>query len=248
MKTQNIFDNEIFFNSYRELREREDNLNVLLEQPAMAERIPNLEGASVLDIGCGYGHNCLDFVARGAAHVVGIDISERMLAVAATESSHERIEYRRMDMREISKLDQRFDFIYSSLAFHYCEDFSTFIRDAAALLNPNGVLLFSQEHPIVTATIDGMGHFNKDELGNRVSYTFSDYNRPGKRIIHWYVDGVEKYHRPMGILLTDIAQAGLMIEEVCEPTPKDWALEILPTLTKEYIKSNFLIIKARKLS
>ena len=247
MKPQNIFDNETFFNSYRALREREDNLNVLLEQPAMAKRIPDLIGAAVLDIGCGYGHNCMDFVNRGAARVVGIDISEKMLAVASVESADDRIEYIRMDMSEIGGMNEKFDFIYSSLAFHYCEDFAAFTRDIASLLKPNGILLFSQEHPIITATVDGKGHFNKDENGNRISYTFSDYNRPGKRVITWFVDGVVKYHRPMGVLLTDIARAGLMIEEVCEPLPEEWAVELLPTVEKEYIKANFLIVKARKL-
>lgn len=33
--SQNIFDNEEFFNSYKELRENKDNYNELVEQPAI---------------------------------------------------------------------------------------------------------------------------------------------------------------------------------------------------------------------
>ena len=246
MSRQNIFDNETFFNGYKALRESDCNANDLIEQPAMRKLLPDLNGKSVLDLGCGYGHNCVDFVNRGANRVVGIDISEKMLAVAEKESADPKIEYRNMSMTDISALDEKFDFIYSSLAFHYVRDFDIFARDMYSLLNVGGQLLFSQEHPIITATVDGAGHFNKDENGNRISYTFSNYNQSGERKIHWYVDGVVKYHRTFSDIITALAKAGFVIEEVCEPVPEEWAIQKLPTLAKEYIKPNFLIVKARK--
>lgn len=246
MSTQNIFDNQTFFDGYKALRDGDCNANDLIEQPAMRKLLPDLSGKSVLDLGCGYGHNCIDFVNRGAVNVVGIDISEKMLEVAKTESSHEKIRYINMSMTDIGKLNEKFDFIYSSLAFHYVKDFEAFAKEMYSVLNVSGQLLFSQEHPIITATVDGKGHFNKDENGNRISYTFSDYNRSGERKVHWYVDDVIKYHRTFSDIITALAKAGFVIEEVCEPTPEEWAIEKLPTMTKEYIKPNFLIVKARK--
>lgn len=240
-KSQNIYDDPTFFQGYRDLRDRDDNHNILIEQPAMTELLPDLTGKTVLDLGCGCGGNCLDFVRRGAVHVVGVDISENMLAAAREEADNPRIEYRRMDMTELSILTEQFDFVYSSLAFHYIEDFPKLLADIRACLKSNGILLFSQEHPLNTTE----GYFNRDEHGNRVSYTFFDYNVPGKRVVKWFVDGVEKYHRPMGQILTDLAHAGFTIEEVSEPTPKDWALERRPELIKERIKPCFLIIRAR---
>ena len=246
MSTQNIFDNETFFEGYKNLRAGETNYNDLLEQPAMAKMLPDLTGKIVLDLGCGYGHNCIDFVNRGAKRVVGVDISEKMLAVAKEESAHNNIEYRNMSMTDISNLDEKFDFIYSSLAFHYVKDFEAFANDMYSILNPGGQLLFSQEHPIITATVDGAGHFNTDENGNKISYTFSNYNQPGERKIHWYVDGVIKYHRTFSNIINALAKSGFVIEEVCEPVPEDWAIEKLPTIVKEYIKPNFLLVKAKK--
>lgn len=246
MNNQNIFDNEQFFEGYKALRDGEFNYNDLLEQPAMAKLLPDLNGKTVLDLGCGYGHNCLDFVNKGATKVKGVDISQKMLSVAKTESAHEKIEYLNMSMTDISKLSEKFDLIYSSLAFHYVEDFEAFARDMYSCLNIGGQLLFSQEHPIITATVDGNGHFNKDENGNRVSYTFSNYNEQGERRIHWYVDGVVKYHRTLSGIINALAKAGFIIEEVCEPVPEEWAVRKLPTIVKEYIKPNFLIVKARK--
>lgn len=246
MSRQNIFDNQIFFDGYKELRARDDNFNVLLEQPAMAKLLPELNGKSVLDLGCGYGHNCIDFINRGAVHVVGVDISERMLDVAKSESAHEKIEYINMSMTDIDRLNEKFDFIYSSLAFHYVEDFEAFAEKMYSLLNKGGQLLFSQEHPLTTATKNGEGHFNKDENGKKISYTYSNYNEAGKRTVTWYVDGVEKYHRPFGAIITALANAGFIIENVTEPLPDENALKINPALEKEYIKPCFLIVRARK--
>lgn len=243
---QNIFDNETFFDGYRALRERDNNLNVLLEQPAMARLLPDMAGKSVLDLGCGYGHNCMDFVKRGAVEVVGVDISEKMLEVAKSESVHEKIKYINMSMTDIKSLNKSFDLIYSSLAFHYIEDFSGFAKNMYSVLNSGGWLLFSQEHPIPMATVDGKGHFNFDENGERVSYTFSDYHREGKRVISWFVDGVVKYHRTFGSIMTALAEAGFVINTVEEPLPEKWALEKLPSLNREFIKPNYLIVKARK--
>ena len=243
---QNIFDNETFFECYKKLRDSDTNSNDLLEQPAMRKLLPDLTGKSVLDLGCGYGHNCVEFVQKGAAKVVGVDISEKMLAVAKAESTDEKITYLNMSMTDIETLGEKFDLIYSSLAFHYVEDFDTFAKMMYNCLNSGGQLLFSQEHPIITATVDGKGHFNNDKNGNRISYTFLDYHRTGKRVTTWYVDGVVKYHRTFSDIINALTNAGFVIEQVVEPLPEQWAIEKLPTMAKEYIKPNFLIVKAGK--
>lgn len=244
---QNIFDNEVFFDSYKKLRERDDNANDLLEQPAMRRLTPDVLGKRVLDLGCGYGHNCMEFVDNGAESVVGIDISEKMLAVAKNEFLNEKITYINMSMTNIGKLNQKFDVVYSSLAFHYVEDFDTFAKDIYSLLNNDSWLLFSQEHPIITATLDGKGHFNRDENGEKISYTFSDYHKSGQREIWWFVDGVIKYHRTFSDIINALTKAGFAIDTVEEPLPEAWAIEKLPALVKEYIKPNFLIVKAKKI-
>jgi len=246
MAEQNIFDNEIFFEKYKALRQTETNLNVLLEQPAMLRLLPDLKGKAILDMGCGYGHNCINFLSEGAERVLGIDISEKMLNIAMHESTNERIEYRQMSMADISSLNRRFDVVYSSLAIHYVEDFDTLAQSVYCLLNEGGCFLFSQEHPIMTATADGLGHWNRDENGRKASYTFSNYGQQGKREMNWIIDGVIKFHRTLGSIITSLARAGFIIDTVLEPTPEPWAIEKNPNIIKEFLKPNFLIVRAYK--
>lgn len=44
--------------------------------------IPELYKKKVLDIGCGMGQHALQYSKKGALSVLGIDISEKMLAYA----------------------------------------------------------------------------------------------------------------------------------------------------------------------
>ncbi len=118
MAKQNIFDNEIFFNEYSKLRKREVNANNLFELPTLYELLPDLKGKRVLDLGCGTGERCIDYIKRGAASVTGIDISEKMLAIAESENKNSSITYLKMPMEDIGSLEGEFDVAISSLALH----------------------------------------------------------------------------------------------------------------------------------
>ena len=243
---QNIFDNEQFFSGYRELRGKEQNSNDLIIDPALNALLPDLTGKTVLDLGCGDGKHCADFIRRGAKSALGIDISEKMLQIARTENADAAIRYIQMSMTDIAGLQETFDFIYSNMAFHYIRDFQSFAKTMYSVLNPGGCLLFAQEHPVVTATMDGKGCFNRSASGQKLSYTFSDYGVPGERVTRWFVDGVVKYHRRVSDIINALTEAGFVIERVEEPLPEKWVIEKYPSYADERIKPTFLIIKARR--
>ncbi len=242
---QNFFDNETVFRGYCELRDTESNCNTLMEQPEMARLLPDLRGKRVLDLGCGFGHNCIDFIDRGAASVTGIDISHRMLEVARAESAHPDIDYRCMSMAEISTLDGDYDLVYSSLAFHYIEDLPALMRDISALLNSGGTLLFSQEHPIYTASENGQGHYILDEQGSKSGYCFSHYLSSGRREDEWFIKGRIYYHRTFSDVVNAVTSAGLAIQQMAEPVPDANMIAKRPRSDTLH-KPLFLIIKAYK--
>lgn len=49
---------------------------------------PDLRGAAVLDLGCGYGWHCQYAADHGASEVLGIDASGRMIEEARRRCAH----------------------------------------------------------------------------------------------------------------------------------------------------------------
>ncbi|MDR0819430.1 MAG: class I SAM-dependent methyltransferase [Oscillospiraceae bacterium] len=240
---QNIYDNPVFFDGYRKLRENPDSANILLEKPALFELSPDLTGKIVLDLGCGYGKNCAEFYRRGAKSVVGVDISEKMLEVAKSENHGIRFE--RLDMNDLSALKGKFDVIFSSLAAHYIEDFDKFAEAVSGSLNSGGYFIFSQEHPLTTAPVKGAS-WAKDADGNADHYILTDYGNTGERNTSWIVDSVIKYHRTFSEILNALINAGLAIEKLIEPIPSREIISRLPGYAKDLHKPSFLLARARK--
>ncbi|WP_323928752.1 class I SAM-dependent methyltransferase [Aeromonas caviae] len=117
--SQNIYDEPGFFEGYAQLPRSLHGLAGAPEWPALHAMLPELAGKRVLDLGCGYGWFCRAARDLGAADVVGIDLSAKMLARAAELTRDETIRYRQGDLDGLALSDEPFDLIYSSLALHY---------------------------------------------------------------------------------------------------------------------------------
>lgn len=233
----NVYDDETFFSSYIALREGV-NYNDLLETPAMLSLLGSVEGKDILDLGCGFGKTSRALIDLGARKVTAIDSSERMLAKARNEYGHGRIEYMRLPLEELDRIESSFDVAYSSLTFHYIADFRKLLNDIRRLLKDGSMLLFSQEHPISTADYDG--YWNEENS----AYTFSGYLKEGKRESRWFVDGVRTYHRTMGTIITALSECGFRVDAVLEPAPSQEAIKALPRIQRELEKPSFLIVRA----
>lgn len=98
------------------------------------------------------------FIDCGAKKVVGIDISEKMLEVARNENSDPNIIYINMPMEKIAELNEQFDIVVSSLAFHYIEDFEGVVRDIYNMLDTEGIFIFHKSiryAPAILEETDG---------------------------------------------------------------------------------------------
>lgn len=245
MAKQNIYDNEIFFEGYRKIRDNRDNANNLFETPALFSMMPDLHGKKVLDLGCGFGEHCRRFIKDGACRVTGIDISEKMLAVARKENADSKILYVNMPMEDIAQLNEKFDVVVSSLAFHYVEDFSGVVKNMYQLLCEGGIFIFSQENPLCTCHSGG-DRWTKDENGEKIYVNLANYGVEGERESVWFVDHVKKYHRTFSTIVNTLIEAGFAIEKMIEPLPTDRLLEEYPAYRDLLHKPDFLLIKAKK--
>ncbi len=244
MAKQNIYDNETFFREYRKLREREVNANNLFELPTLQALLPDLHGKRVLDLGCGSGERCMDYIHNGASAVTGIDISEKMLSVAKSENADPKITYLKIPMEDIGSLDGVYDVVISSLALHYVEDFKGVVKNVYRLLSDGGIFLFSQEHPLATCYTGNGDRWTRDENGKKIHVNIADYCVERRNDSTWFVEGVQRYHRMFSTIVNTLADSGFRIVKMVEPVPTEEILEKYPEYYDLFHKPDFLFVKA----
>ena len=125
---QNIYDDEAFFSGYSSLQRSVNGHDGAPEWPTLRGMLPDLGGCSVLDLGCGFGWFSRWAAANGAVEVIGIDLSERMLARARAEATTSAVTYQRHDLDLVELEPAAFDLAYSSLTLHYLQDLPVFLR------------------------------------------------------------------------------------------------------------------------
>lgn len=216
MAQQNIYDNDAFFENFKSLRADEINFNDLIETPIIMGMMPDLKDKRILDIGCGMGQHAKQYSDMGALSVLGVDISEKMLAFARENNFADNIEYRRLPFEDLEKLDGNFDVITSSLALDYAQDLCEILKKSYGLLVPGGKLVFSISHPISTAYDGVYDRYTRTADGERLYANLHNYSIEGLRKFKWVVEDYEVYHRTFSTLVNDIVSAGFIIEECRE--------------------------------
>ncbi|MDD6093534.1 MAG: class I SAM-dependent methyltransferase [bacterium] len=249
-KPENIYDSNEFFDNYIDLRNDKNSIsaNEIIEMPAIYNELPDLKGKKVLDLGCGFGNNCTKAIELGASYVLGTDISKNMIELAEKSNKNNKIKYKVIGMEDISKIDEKFDLVISSLAFHYVENYDKLLKDIYNLLNDNGILLFSQEHPINTGIIlnEDCHSTSKIKLGNKEYKLVSDYNSIGPRTVNWLGAEYTKYHRNFSTLINTLINNDFKLLKIVEPLADENKLKLNLKYQNQVNMPYFMIIKAEK--
>lgn len=241
---QNIYDDPAFFSGYAALRDAEGGLNAALEQPALARLLPPLAGLRILDLGCGFGDFARAARAQGAASVLAVDVSVKMLAGARSRTDDPAIRYEQAAIEVLALEEGAFDLAVSSLALHYVADYAGAVRRIAAALAPGGRFVFSVEHPVCTAL--GGGQWHRDAAGEPLHWPVDRYGEEGRRDTRWFVDGVVKYHRSVASHVNGLIEAGLVLARLEEPLPLPAALAARPELDLHRRRPPVLLLAADK--
>jgi SAM-dependent methyltransferase len=172
--SQNIYDRPDFFEGYSRLGRSVSGLDGAAEWRALRALLPDMNGLRVLDLGCGFGWFCRWARERGAAQVVGLDLSDKMLAQARANTSDMSITYERADLEQLDLPEACFDLVCSSLAVHYISGAGRLFETIYRALIPRGSFIFSTEHPILhgaseSELVDGRGG-SKDLAAKQLLY------------------------------------------------------------------------------
>jgi malonyl-CoA O-methyltransferase len=169
------------------------------EERAMLGLMPDtLHGQAVLDVGCGSGRYMLHALRRGAARVIGVDLSLPMLLRAGAELADWQatagIDLVQGSLDALPVPDARANLTLCGLVVGHLDDLRRSLAELRRVTRPGGTLLCSDVHPI--------GH----ALG-----WLRDFRSGGRRY------AVRHTRHLYGQWHAACAALGLRIEQVLEP-------------------------------
>ena len=240
---QNIYDQPAFFEGYSQLPRSVHGLAGAAEWNSVRALLPDLAGLRIVDLGCGFGWFSRYAAENGAASVLGLDISQNMIARARSETTDPKVRYEIADLDRLELPEAAFDFAFSSLAFHYVEDFARLVRTVHAALVPGARFVFTIEHPIYMAPSRADWAKGAED---RTIWPLDGYGMEGPRRTDWLAKGVVKYHRMLGTTLNTLIAAGFSIRHVEEWRPDAAQLAAHPEWTIELERPMFLLIACER--
>jgi ubiquinone/menaquinone biosynthesis C-methylase UbiE len=229
-----------------------------LNTPAFFEMLPEVDGLSGLDIGCGEGHNTR-LLAKCGARVTAIDISGVFVQSAqqAEEQEPLGIDYNIASAVELPFGDATFDFAVGFMSFMDIPETDRVLAEVHRVLNPGGFLQFSIEHPCFATP-------HRRNLRNQEGLTYAievgDYfrNLQGE-IAEWIFgaappevkEGLRRFKTPrftrtIGQWLNLLLDTGFVLERIEEPRPNDKTVQACPDIQDAQVVAYFLHIRARK--
>lgn len=180
-----------------------------------------LHGQRWLDVACGAGRTARELARRGAA-VVGIDLSERLIALAtADREAAPPVSYRVADVTKLADWwdGTAFDGATCEMALMDIDELKGTIAAVAAAVRPDATFAMSLVHPCFPGNPAGLSSWPPDgSYGTEGFWTSADHNPDGIRI------RVGSTHRTLATYLNALLDAGFVLDRVHEP-PAD-----VPTL------------------
>ena len=128
------------------------------------------ERQTIADIGCGTGYFSRQLVQQfGPQQLIGVDIAQGMLAVAARQNCQlDNVLWLCDDAESLSLADASVDIIFANFSLQWCEDLSRLFRGFFRVLRPGGVCCFNSLGPQTLeqlrsawSEVDPLNHVNR---------------------------------------------------------------------------------------
>lgn len=237
----NEYDKEPFFQQYAKMPRSVAGLDAAGEWHQLRPLFPDLKGKRVLDLGCGYGWHCRYALEQGAEEVMGIDLSEKMIAQARAFDREPAICYRVCGIEEYEYPSDRWDCVISNLALHYIADLDSVFRQVYRTLKSGGVFIMNIEHPVFTAGVRQEWIYKAD--GTPDFWPLDRYFYPGPRHTQFCGCEVTKQHHTLTQILMGLLANGFRLEVVEEAQPPEEMME-QPGMKDEMRRPMMLLVKA----
>ena len=215
---------------------KDNTYNANFERPSLQAMLTNLQGSSVLDLGCGSGIYANFLLEKGASSVTCIDSSKEMIDIVKTNLGGKVKAYTQdLSLGLPQEKTKSADVIICPLVIHYIENLSLFFQEIYRVLKPGGYIVFSTHHPVLDFECSPSGNYFKREL------ITEEWNTVGEPV------EVKFFRRPLTETTDAITQAGLVIIQVSEGKVTE---KLKSVSAEQYLKLStkpqFIFIKCQR--
>ena len=241
-----FYDDAGVFAAYGRLRERADNANDTLEAPVMRQLLGDVAGQDFIDLGCGNAAFGRELLAAGAASYLGVDGSANMLAEAekTLHGNGTAVRVQRADLQDWRGTPGSANRVCARLVLHYLADLQPLFEQIHQALRPGGLLVFSVEHPVLTAREHALE--NSPDSGPDGAWVVDDYFSTGQRVTDWMGARVVKYHRTVEDHFSALQACGFTVESLRESRPERAHFADEAVFARRQRVPLFLFMAARK--
>lgn len=221
--------------------------------PATRSLLGDVEGARLLDAGCGSGEHSAALAADGAS-VVGVDASAGML-----QQARRRHEVRGNDAAGAGSLrflqadlegalpfeDGDFDVVLCQLVLSHVPDLGPVLEAFERVLADGGRLVVATHHPFHDFRVAERKEYPRVEAGSTMELDPTVEAEPASPVYHedgvvriqWSEDGLTGtyYRRSLSTLVNAIVNAGFDVDGIAEPAPDDEFQERWPEAYQEFV-------------
>jgi ubiquinone/menaquinone biosynthesis C-methylase UbiE len=192
-----------------------DMARVVLD-PIMLRLAGDVDGARVLDVGCGEGRFSR-MLAKQGARCTGIDPTTLLLQTARDRGLMAPV---RAVGEALPLAAGRFDLAVTYITLVDIEHYGEAIGEMARVLLPGGRIL-AANIGFVSASQEENGGWRLGENGDRLFVPIDRYAEESSRVYDWDGIRIRNYHRPLSAYMSAYLGAGLLLREFLEPTPDE---------------------------
>jgi SAM-dependent methyltransferase len=202
-----------------------------LNWPAFLDLLP-APGRLTLDLGCGEGRGGIALRERGH-RLIGADAAPTLAGLARETGAYEHVYL--ADAAALPLGDGAVDLVVAYMSLHDMDDLAGVLSEVGRVLEPGGRLCAAIVHPFASA-----------HLGSGAETPYFQ--------VGLYTDVVERdglemafhgIHRPLQDYVVALRDAGMVIEDLREPSPADDHVKAFADLAKARRRPPFLHLLVR---